>query len=44
VRLKVISPLALNHHVEILPVLGHLYPPAPLGKLDQGFIAVNLAL
>jgi len=33
--------LALNHHVENLPVLGHLYPTGALGELDQGFIAVK---
>src|SRR3984893_9360436 len=36
-----LSGLALNHHVENFPVLGHLYPTAALGELDQGFIAVK---
>jgi len=36
-----LAGLALNHHVENLPVLGHLYPTGALGKLDQGFIAVK---
>jgi hypothetical protein len=36
-----LAGLALNHHVENLPVLGHLYPTAALGELDQGFIAVK---
>jgi hypothetical protein len=36
----VISPgLALNHHVENLPILGHLYSTGALGELDPGFIA-----
>jgi hypothetical protein len=43
VRLKVISPLALNHF-ENLPVLGHLYPIGVLGELDQGLIAVKIWL
>jgi hypothetical protein len=33
--------LALNHHLENLPVLGHLYPTGALGELDQRFIAVK---
>ena len=36
-----LAGLALNHHVENLPVLGHLYPTAALGELDQRFIAVK---
>src|SRR5436189_6459410 len=36
-----LAGLALNHHVENLPVLGHLYPTGALGELDQGFIAVK---
>jgi hypothetical protein len=36
-----LADLALNHHVENLPVLGHLYPPGTLGELDQRFIAVK---
>jgi hypothetical protein len=34
-----LAGLAPNHHVENLPVLGHLYPTGALGELDQGFIA-----
>ena len=29
-----LAALALNHHVENLPVLGHLYPTGALGELD----------
>ena len=36
-----LAGLALNHHVENLPVLGHLDPTGALGELDQGFIAVK---
>jgi hypothetical protein len=36
-----LSGLLLNHHVENLPVLGHLDPTGALGELDQGFIAVK---
>jgi len=36
-----LAGLALNHHVENLPVLGHLYPTGAPGELDQGFIAVK---
>jgi hypothetical protein len=36
-----LADLALNHHFENLPVLGHLYPTGPLGELDQGFITVK---
>ena len=36
-----LAGLALNHHVENLPVLGHLYPTGALGELDQSFIAVK---
>ena len=36
-----LAGLALNHHVENLPVLRHLYPTGALGELDQGFIAVK---
>jgi hypothetical protein len=36
-----LAGLALNHHVENLPVLGHLYPTGALGELDQRFIAVK---
>src|SRR5260370_14538167 len=36
-----LAGLALDHHVENLPVLGHLYPTGALGELDQGFIAVK---
>src|SRR3981189_21959 len=36
-----LAGLAVNHHVENLPVLGHLYPTGALGELDQGFIAVK---
>ena len=36
-----LSGLALNHHVENLPVLGHLYATGALGELDQGLIAVK---
>ena len=36
-----LAGLALNHRVENLPVLGHLYPTGALGELDQGFIAVK---
>ncbi len=31
-----LAGLALNHHVENLPVLGHLYPTGAPGELDQG--------
>src|SRR6266581_5094389 len=36
-----LAGLALNHHFENLPVLGHLYSTGALGELDQGFIAVK---
>ena len=36
-----LAGLALNHHFENLPVLGHLYPTGALSELDQGFIAVK---
>src|ERR1700730_5398331 len=36
-----LAGLALNHHVENLPVLGHLYPTGAQGELDQCFIAVK---
>ena len=36
-----LADLALNHHFENLPVLGHLDPTGPLGELDQRFIAVK---
>ena len=36
-----LAGLALNHHFENLPVLGHLYPTGALGELDQRFIAVK---
>jgi hypothetical protein len=36
-----LAGLALNHHVENLPVLEHLYPTCALGEPDQGFIAVK---
>ena len=36
-----LAGFALNHHVENLPVLGHLYPTGALSELDQGFIAVK---
>ena len=36
-----LAGLALNHHVENLPVLGHLYATGALGELDQRFIAVK---
>jgi hypothetical protein len=36
-----LAGLALNHHVENLPVLGHLDPTRAPGELDQGFIAVK---
>jgi hypothetical protein len=36
-----LAGLALNHHFENLPVLGHVYPTGALGELDQGFIAVK---
>src|SRR5258705_7820678 len=36
-----LAGLALNHHVENLPVLGHLYPTGALGELDQGFITAK---
>jgi len=39
-----LAGLALDHHVENLPVLGHFYPTGALGELDQRFIAVDLAL
>ena len=36
-----LAGLALDHHVENLPVLGHFYPTGALGELDQRFIAVK---
>ena len=36
-----LAGLALNHHVENLPVLGHLDPTGARGELDQRFIAVK---
>jgi hypothetical protein len=36
-----LADLALNHHFENLPVLGHLYSTGTLGELDQGFIGVK---
>ena len=36
-----LASLALNHHVENLPVLGHLDPTSALGELDQRFIAAK---
>ena len=36
-----LAGLALNHHVENLPVLGHLDSTGAPGELDQGFIAVK---
>ena len=36
-----LAGLALNHHVENLPVLGHLYSTGALGELDQRLIAVK---
>jgi hypothetical protein len=36
-----LAGLALNHQFENLPILGHLYPTAALGKLDQGLIACS---
>ena len=39
-----LAGLALNHHVENLPVLGHLDPTGALGELDQASSLLNLAL
>ena len=36
-----LAGLALNHHVENLPILGHFYPTGALGELDKCFIAVK---
>ena len=36
-----LTGLALSHHVENLPVLGHVYPTGALGELDQRFIVAK---
>ena len=39
-----LAGLALNHHVENLPVLGHLYPPARWANSIKASSLLNLAL